>query len=68
MTLFESHIARPDVALVILAIRWSSHGFGDVTAYCEKYGKPLVRLPAGYNPSQVAAQVLAQCSGRLVGK
>jgi hypothetical protein len=62
---FEPSIARPDVALVLLAIRWSSHAFGDVKSFCDRHGKPLVRLPAGYNPNQVAAQILAQCSGQL---
>ena len=62
---FEPLIARSDVAVVLLAIRWSSHSFGDVKEFCDRYGKPLVRLPGGYNPAQVAAQILAQCSGRL---
>jgi len=62
---FESHVARPDVAVVLLAIRWSSHSYGDVKQFCDRYGKPLVRLPGGYNPNQVASQILAQCSGRL---
>jgi hypothetical protein len=62
---FESQIARPDVALVLLAIRWSSHAFGEVKAICERHGRPFVRLPGGYNPNQVAAQVLAQCSEQL---
>jgi hypothetical protein len=64
---FEAYIARPDVAVVVLAIRWSSHSFGEVRDFCERYGKPLVRLPGGYNPSQVAAQIMAQCSDRLRG-
>jgi hypothetical protein len=63
---FEPSVARPDVAVVVLAIRWSSHSYGDVKIFCERYGKPLVRLPAGYNPNQVAANILSQCSGRLV--
>jgi hypothetical protein len=62
---FESAIARPEVAVVLLAIRWSSHSFGDVKAFCDRHGKPLVRLPAGYNPGQVAAQIVAQCGARL---
>lgn len=62
---FEPYIARPDVAVVLLAIRWSSHSFGDVRAFCERHGKPLVRLPGGYNRNQVAAQIMAQCSERL---
>jgi hypothetical protein len=62
---FEPVVARPDVALVLLAIRWSSHAFGDVKQFCERYGKPLVRLPAGYNLNQVAAQILLQCSDQL---
>jgi len=64
---FESLIAHPDVALVLLAIRWSSHSFGDAKQFCDQYGKPLVRLPGGYSPNQVAAQILAQCSGQLGG-
>lgn len=62
---FEAVVARPEVALVLLAIRWSSHAFGDVKQFCDQYGKPLVRLPGCYNPAQVAAQILAQSSGQL---
>src|SRR6185437_9473533 len=36
---FEPYVARPDVALVILAIRWSSHSYGDVRKFCEEHGK-----------------------------
>lgn len=62
---FEPHVARGDVAVVLLAIRWASHGFGDVRHQCVRYGKPFVRLPAGYNPAQVAKQILVQCSRQL---
>jgi hypothetical protein len=66
ITAFELTIARPEVALVLLAIRWSSHAFGDVRRYCDRHGKPLVRLPGGYSTHQVAAQILAQSSGQLL--
>lgn len=62
---FEPHIARRDVAVVLLAIRWSSHSFGEVRHFCDRYNKPLVRLPGGYNPNQVALQILNQCGERL---
>ena len=62
---FEPLIVRPDVALVLLAIRWSSHAFGDVKRLCDRHGKPLARLPGGYGPNQVAAQIHSQCSGQL---
>ena len=62
---FEPYVARADVAVVLLAIRWASHSFGDVREFCERYQKPLVRLPGGYNANQVAAQILQQCSDRL---
>jgi hypothetical protein len=65
---FEPYIARSDVALVLLAIRWSSHSFGEVKQFCDRYDKPMVRLPGGYNPNQVAAQILAQCSRQLGSK
>ena len=42
---FEPAIARPDTAVVLLAIRWSSHGFGEVRAVCEPHGK-LARPPS----------------------
>lgn len=62
---FEPQIARPEVAAVLLAIRWSSHSFGKVKPICDRYGKPLVRLPAGYSPNQVAVQIVQQVSGKL---
>ena len=61
----HSHKDRPEVALVLLAIRWSSHAFGDVQHFCDRHGKPLVRLPGGYSTNQVAAQILAQSSNVL---
>lgn len=64
---FEPFIARPEVAVVLLAIRWSSHGFSEVKEFCDRFGKPLVRLPAGYSPNQVANHVLSQTSGKLAG-
>jgi hypothetical protein len=62
---FEPYVARPEVAVVVLAIRWSSHSYGEVSTFCDRFGKPLVRLPGGYNPNQVAAQIMRQCSDRL---
>lgn len=64
-TIFEPSIMRPDVVAVLLAIRWSSHSYGDVKALCDQFGKPLIRLPGGYNPNQVAVQILSQASHRL---
>lgn len=55
---FEPYVARPDVAAVLLLIRWVSHGHGDVAKFCTKYDRPLIRLPWGYNPNQVAARIL----------
>jgi hypothetical protein len=62
---FQRFVARPDVALVMLAIRWSSHSFGQVGRLCDRYGKPLVRLSGGYNPNQVAQQIVNQAGIRL---
>ena len=59
------YIARPEVCLVLLAIRWASHNLSEVSIFCERYNKPLVRLPAGYNVSQIAHQVLQQAGERL---
>ena len=62
---FRPIIARPEVVLVLLAIRWSSHSFSEVKQFCERHGKPMVRLPGGYGVNQVAAQILAQCGEQL---
>lgn len=62
---FEPYVARADVAVVVLAIRWSRHGFGEVKEFCDIYNKPLVRLPGGYSPNQVALHIVSQVGDRL---
>ena len=62
---FEPQVARPEVAVVILAIRWSRHGFGEVKEFCDRYDKLLVRLPGGYSPNLVAFHMLSQVGERL---
>jgi hypothetical protein len=62
---FAPAVGQPDVAVVLLAVRWASHSFGKVQHICNRYRKPLVRLPTGYNPNQVAAAILSQASDRL---
>jgi len=65
LTALEPPIARADVALVLLLIRWIRHALNDVAALCEKHGKPMARIPGGYNPESLAPQILAQCGKRL---
>lgn len=62
---FEDAIARPDVGAVLMMIRWSSHSFEGVQEFCIRHNKPYVRVPAGYNPSQLAHQILLQQGKRL---
>jgi hypothetical protein len=62
---FIPYVARPEVAVVLLAIRWASHSYGEIKKCCEEYGKPMVRLPGGYNANQVAMQIAQQCSSQL---
>jgi len=64
-TEFEPYVARTDVSVVILALRWSRHGFGQVKEYCDRYDKLFVRLLGGYNPNQVAHVILNQIGDRL---
>jgi hypothetical protein len=63
--LLEPVVTRPEVSVVILAIRWASHSWGDVQQLCERSGKPLIRLPGGYNIGQLAHQINQQASDRL---
>ena len=65
---FEPQIARPEVGLVLLAVRWRSHSFEGVKALCEKYRKSFVRLPAGYGSNRVAEEILRQASDRLIAQ
>ena len=62
---FKPIVSKSEVAAVLLAIRWSSHSHGDIKEHCDRAGKPLVRIPGGYNPNQVASQILQQCSVQL---
>lgn len=62
---FRPVVERDDVDLVCLLIRWSSHAFGDVKTFCDEMDKPLVRIPGGYNPKQMAHQILEQVGERL---
>ena len=62
---FEPEIARNDVVVVLLAIRWSSHNFENVKKFCAKHGKLLVRLPAGYGSNRVAHEILSQVGTAL---
>lgn len=54
LTVLEPHIARKDVAAVVLLIRWIRHNLNDVATLCARHGKPLVRAPGGYNVNQLA--------------
>jgi hypothetical protein len=65
LTIFEPDVAKPSVAVVVMAIRWSSHSYGELKSLCDKYDKPFVRLKAGYNPSQVAKAIWEQAGIEL---
>lgn len=62
---FEPWIARAEVVAVVLLIRWSRHAYGEVNDLCDRHGKPLVRIEAGYNSVQIARGILDQASERL---
>lgn len=65
---FEAQAVRQDVDLVLLAIRWASHGFEELKPACLKAGKPYVRLPRGYGLNQVAREIVGQASAALGGR
>jgi hypothetical protein len=65
VSVFEAPIARPEVAVVLLATRWSNHDYQNVKDYSTEHGKLFVKLPAGYHPNQVAHQILGQVGERL---
>ena len=63
---FEPAVERADVAMLL--IRWCSHSFEDIRGFCDAHDTMYVRLPAGYNPNQVARQVLEQVGDRLAAR
>lgn len=59
-------IFRDDTRLVIVLVKLSGHQhIDDATRYAREADLPLVRMPAGYNPEQIAEQVLTQAGDRL---
>ncbi|MDW8075254.1 MAG: hypothetical protein RMK00_05725 [Bacteroidota bacterium] len=65
LDVFLPYIKRETVALVMLAVRWASHSYTEIATLCKQYRKPFVRLPGGYNPNQIAAQIIAQAGTQL---
>lgn len=63
--LFRPNIVKKEVLLVLLLIRWSSHVFSEVEAFCSDNGKYLVRVPAGYNVNKLAQVILEQAGEKL---
>jgi len=62
----EYEIAREDIDLVLLPIRWNGTETGpQIRTWCKLYRKPCITLKAGYNANQVAHAVLEQVSDRL---
>ncbi len=57
---FRASIVRPQTELILLLIRWSSHSFGELRHLADAHGKRFVSLPRGYNPAQVAEEILRQ--------
>jgi hypothetical protein len=62
----EANIARPDVSLVLFAVRWATLDFPEVQRLCAAHAKRLVRLPAGYHPNAVAKQILQQSESSML--
>ena len=59
-------IARQDTRLVLVLIKLTGHLHAEeARSYARQAGKSLVFLPAGYNPEQIAEQVLEQAHQKL---
>lgn len=62
---FSRAIARENVSVVVLLIRWARHRYGDAKEAADLHDKPFVRVPGGYNPNSIAAAIMNQASERL---
>jgi hypothetical protein len=59
-------IARPDTAVVVVCIKLTGHLHAEEAQEAARAaGKPLVILKAGYNPEQIAHNIIAQASRKL---
>ncbi|MCL4221589.1 MAG: hypothetical protein KJZ65_09475 [Phycisphaerales bacterium] len=59
-------IMRRGTRLVVVLTKLTGHLHADeARAYAREAGVPIVTMPAGYNPEQVAEQVLIQAGERL---
>jgi hypothetical protein len=63
---FQAPITRADTALVLILIKLTGHQHSeDVARWAKEAAKPLVRLPAGYNPERVASAIVEQVGQKL---
>lgn len=63
IALIEPVLRRPDVALVLLLIRWCSHHITEqAPRVCREAGKPVVRVTAGYAPNAIARAIRDQAA------
>lgn len=68
-TPMRAPIARPETRLVLVLVKLTGHLHSDeARRYAREYDKPCVMLPAGYNPEQIAEQILQQAADRLGSK
>lgn len=59
-------ITNPNTRLVAVLIKLTGHEHAErAREIARQAEKPLVHMPAGYNPEQIAAEVLNQASGQL---
>jgi hypothetical protein len=65
-TLAQAAVTRPGTRAVFHLIKLTGHQHTeDVSRYCQQANVPVIRLPAGYNPEQAAAQLVEQASVRF---
>lgn len=65
-TPMQAPIARGETRAVIVLIKLAGHLHAEeARAYARQFDKPCIMLPAGYNPEQIAEQLLSQAAERL---
>ncbi len=58
---FQALVQAPDVALVLILIRWVGHGHAeDVKVYCQSVRRLYVFIPRGYGINQLAHDIITQ--------
>lgn len=61
----QLEISKDEIDIVAVLVRFGDHAFSTLRKTANRHGKVFLHLPAGYNPNQVAHQIIEQADRQL---